>query len=235
MNSYLISRLSSSNFYQIEIINKLFFLTLVVGRLQILVYLSMVNRKSDNSATDNTSLSNRRIFTVLLNRKNILLCLVLLVLFFLSVIQMSSSHFSLNLKIILFNFKSDQFGTTTTRSNSSQIPTTSYTTTLNNGVKLSLSTLGVYGVLYPFLLSSLVPQLINLIESNKNLVYNLKPNSLINLIWSAILLGFCAQSLLNNYFIYLFKTPNFFIYTNIFSSSLLILFLICYSNVTNRN
>jgi hypothetical protein len=241
MNSYLISRLSRSNFYQIEIINKLFFFTLIVGRLLTLAYLSLVNRKNTNNTE--TNLPNKKIFSVLLNRNHVLLCLFLIILFVTSIIQMSSSHFSLNLKLLLFNFNSGQSSTMTTARTislySTQIPTTTTTTMastiLSNDVRFSFNTMGVYGVLYPFLLSSLVPQLVNLIECNKFLMYNLRPNSLINFIWSAIIIGFCAQSLLNNYFIYLFKTPNFFIYTNIFTSSLLILFLVCYSNVANRN
>lgn len=230
-------------------------MSLVLGRLITLVYVSMSKSGVDSPSSSSSAMlvagGSKRRFRVcqLIFRPIVILTLTILTLLIVSIVQMSSSHFSLNLKVLLVraaaNFQATS--STDTITTTTAITTTSSTPDLtphslpsiggglgpDGDVKFNLYTIGVYGVLYPFLIGSLVPQLISMTEANRYLVYNVRPHVALSFFWAAVFAGACAQSFANNYLIYSYKTPNSFIYTNIFASSLLILFLIVYSRASS--
>lgn len=218
---------------------------LIVGHLITLVYISLTKSSADlaTSSSSSTSTStagggvstgsNRsRLLCAILCRRIILLSLTLVTLFVVSFIQMSASHFSLNLKVLLFNLQSsasaDSSATSTTSISTSSTSKPSSVTSLIEDVRLNMYTICIYGVLYPLLLGSVVPQFFAMAEANKFLVYNMRPHVALIFAWAALLIGSTTQSFISTYFIYLFKTPNSFIYTNIFASSMLIIFFIFY-------
>lgn len=222
-------------------LNRLFFLSLVLGRLLTLAYISMTKSSNDSATSSTSSIGTSKRFFIcqLLARRAILFSITLITLLIVSIVQMSSSHFSLNLKVLLVRAAVNFQATSSTLSTATSSLTTESTAqplqSIGDDVHFTVYTMGIYGVLYPLLLSSIVPQLISLIETNRYIVYNVRPHVALSFFWAAVLVGACTQSFVNNYLIYSFKTPNSFIYTNIFASSLLIIFLIFYSRASSTS
>lgn len=222
--------------------NRLFFTSLIVGRLLTLTFVSLTSKPtsdslspSDSSSSlpsSSSSVTKRRLIAQLFNRNTFPLTITLLTLLIVSFVQISSSHFSLNLKLLLWDAAATGSTTASLKTTTTSIPVQVLST---QDVRLNFYTIAVYGVIYPILLGSLIPQFFRLAEANRILVYSLRPSSLVNILFGALYLGFATQSLLNSYFIYAFKTPNAFIYANIFNSSFLILALVFYSRSHNYN
>ena len=97
----------------------------------------------------------------------------------------------------------------------------------------------IYGILYHVLISAIWPLLVNLIQDKSVTNLNIKVSNARRLfikLWSFVFAGIIVSSLLNNYLMfYLFKTPNVFLYTNIFLSAAFLTVLLVLANVKRVN
>ena len=230
MNNYLVSRLSREYFYQAEMIDRLFYFSLCAGHSVVLGFLALLRQKRTNGVKAITKTSSIRtperhkILRILIclsksKRYWFLLC-NLVFLFGMSVLQLSSEHFSANdLKLLLRGLSYGNSNGTAEIHDSN-----------GSKIKLNHDTIVIYGLIYPLIMSSLLPLLANLIDDNRNIFKIIRSrHNFILIIWFFIFAGAMAQSLINNYFIYtLFKSQNFFIYTNIVISFVFMFLIIVY-------
>jgi hypothetical protein len=239
MNNYLVSRLTGEFFYQAELIDKSFYFSMIAGNVSVIIYLALVGRFTQNKEKLNRSRSSeplpqqssvlqgkekhkiyRAMSFIFGNKRHLMLVLVFLTLFLLSISQLSSEHFSSNdVKLMIMKLNS------LTPVESKQVNSTQI-----EKVKLNDQTIVIYGFVYPFLVSSLIPLLCNLIDENRRIFQVIRSRSnFIVILWFCVVCGTILQSVINNYFIYyVFRTQNFFIYTNIGCCLLFILLILVY-------
>jgi hypothetical protein len=228
MNNYLASRLSLQYFYQAQHIARLFYAFLIIGHVLVLTYLDLVRRKKSERASktneqlltiNRKGLSGLGIFKIfrylLKNKRHMLLVFNLIILFTVSVLQVSS----IDPKILILYIR-----------NINQNSSPDRTDDKSNDLKLESEKTIVYGVIYPLLLSTLLPLIISLVDENKTLLKLVKTRlNLIVIIWSSLLLGCLLQTILNNHLsYYLIITQNLFIYINVNSSLIQLIFIFIY-------
>ncbi len=243
MNNYFISILSVDSFYQTEIIYKAFFLSIIISRLfnfMLLNYRKYKSMYSNNFTIRNNPLNSQtgcffrikkifgnHLFIDLMKRHRIV-CFLIIKLFLLSLFQYTSSHFIDKLNLI--NYYNKLMNTTSVSIDKNG----------ESEFKLSLHSILIFGVIYPFLLGSFQPHLFDLIQDKQitSINFNLS-NILINklniLVWSSILIGSCLLSFANNYLIQLYKTQNIFIYSNLFSTFVLLVLLIALASLKHSS
>ena len=236
MNNYFISILSVDSFYQTEFIYKAFFLSLIASRL---INFSLLNYRNNRSIHSNSLIRNSHLSSqtgcfyrikhlfgkhlmIDLMKRHKLICFLIIKLFFLSLFQYTSSHFIDKLNIINYYNK-------LMNSNSTNLSVSIKDT--DNEFKLSLHSILIFGVIYPFLIGSFQPHLLDLIQDKQitSINFNLS-NNLINklniLVWASIIIGSFTLSFTNNYLIQHYKTQNIFIYSNLFNTFFLLVLLI---------
>jgi lipid-A-disaccharide synthase-like uncharacterized protein len=235
MNNYLVSRLTVEFFYQAELIDKLFYASLIAGHLLVLFFLAIGERvrfrQRRIAQQQQQQQPKHRLHRVFKNvvcgsGRNLAVVLVFLTMLIVSFTQLTAEHFSKNdLELLILNLKH----MTNSGSNSSRSNTDN---TAASKVKFNDMTILLFGSVYPMLVSALVPLLTSMIDTNRRIFLVIKSRSNLALIlWFCVMLGCVMQCVINNYFIYyIFRTQNVFIYANIlasFSLTFLILVYFC--------
>lgn len=239
MNNYLVSRLSSEYFYQVELINRLFYVSLILSHLFSLAYSKIIRKmrkgtkqKRTNSTENGHNKLSRMIRFILVNKRHLLLLTNILLLFMVSLLQLSSSHFLVNdIKLLLSTWGYSKQFEAPAASNMTTQAVTSPTRKRPLPVNLSDNTVIIYGVIYPLLAGSLWPLLIELLDENKILFKRFikSRSNFLMVLWFCLILGTVLQSITSNFLVAnLFETQNFFVYSNIMSSFGFVLLVFLY-------